>query len=109
MTGKLPRRGQSHQTDGLANDLNRAASDVYPDWPSDIVQRPVNRAVRLRADKFFALALMFRTPEAWAPPDIPRLALWARTLAYLERETLQICERRGGDPKHAKDCQSLFA
>lgn len=109
MTVRQPRRAQSHTAEGEITDLDRAASARYPDWPSDIIQRPVNRAVRLRADKLFDLGRRQRTPEGWGPADIPRLALWARTLAYLERETIQLCERRGGDRAAAKDYQSLFA
>src|SRR5262245_6466541 len=109
MTVRQPRRAQSHTVEGEATDLDRAASSAYLDWPSDIVQRPANRAVRHRADKFFDLGSRQRTPEGWGPADVPRLALWARTLAYLERETFQISERRGGDMKLAKDYQSLFA
>lgn len=109
MTTRQPRRAQSQTVEGEATDLDRAASAAYPDWPSDIIQRPANRAVRHRADKLFALGARQRTPEGWGPADIPRLAMWARTLAFMERETFQISERRGGDQKLAKDYQSLFA
>ena len=109
MTVRQPRRAQSHTAEGEATDLNLAASGRYPEWPSDIIQRPVNRAVRLRADKLFDLGRRQRTPEGWGPADIPRLAMWARTLAYLERETIQLSERRGGDRAMAKDHESLFA
>lgn len=106
---RQPRRAQSQTVEGESTDLDRAASDRYPEWPSDIVQRPANRAVRLRADKLFALGARQRTPEGWGPADLPRLALWSRTLAFLERETFQLSERRGGDRAAAKDYQSLFA
>jgi hypothetical protein len=109
MTQRQPRRAQSHTVEGEATDLDRAASGAYPEWPTEIVQRPAIRSVRQKADRFYDLLRRQRTPEGWGPADVPRLALLARTLAYFEREQFNICERRGGDQKHAKDLQSQFA
>lgn len=109
MTTRQPRRAQSHTVEGEATDLDRAATLAYPEWPTDVVQRPAKRSVRLKADRLFELGRRQRTPEGWGPADVPRLALWARTAAYLERENFNVAERRGGDQKLAKDYQSLFA
>ena len=109
MTTLQPRRPQSHRIDGEQSELERAQSSNYPDWPSDVVQRPAQRSVRQRALKIFEQFRRFRTPESWAPGDPVRLAMLARALAYLERETFLIAERRGGDPAFAKQQQSLAA
>jgi len=109
MTGLKPRRTLSHTIEGTLNDFNLAASSSYLGWPRDIVRRPLDQAMRKKAERVFEKYLRYRTPESWSPGDYVKLARLACDTVYHERESHGVCEGLGGDLKLMQQLQSNIA